>query len=84
LQKDFLFTGRYIGKILEFAKYYNKNEILDSIPITYYVELNQKKTKLEKIGMYAKERRRLLKMGKTKNLPVIRKYKKQLQKLVSI
>lgn len=84
LQKDFLFTGRYIRKILEFSKYYNKKEILDSIPISYYVELNQKKTKLEKMGIYAEERRHLLKMGKTKNLPVIMKYRKQLQKLVSI
>ena len=83
LQQDFLFTGRYVGKILEFAKYYNKKEILDSIPISYYVELNQKKTKLEKIGMYAKEKSRLLKMGKTKNLPVLMKYRKQLQKSVS-
>jgi len=84
LQKDFLFTSRYVGKILEFAKYYNKKEILDSIPISYYVELNQKKTKLEKIGMYPQEKRRLLKMGRTKNLPVLRKYRKQLHKLVSI
>lgn len=84
LQQDFLFTGRYVEKILEFVKYYNKKEILDSIPISFYVELNQKKTKLEKIGMYAKEKSRLLKMGKTKNLPVLRKYRKQLQKLVSI
>jgi len=84
LQKDFLFTGRYVRKILELAKYYNKKEILDSIPISYYVELNQKKTKLEKMGMYSKERRRLLQMGSTKNLPVLMKYRKQLQKLVSI
>ena len=84
LQKDFLFTGRYVRKILEFAKYYNKNEILDSIPISYYIELNQKKTKLEKIGMYAKERGRLLKMGKTNNLPVLMEYRIQLQKMVSI
>jgi len=84
LQKDFLFTGRYVRKILEFAKYYNKKEILDSIPISYYVELNQKKTKLEKMGMYSKERRHLLQMGNTKNLPVLMEYRKQLQKLVSI
>ena len=83
LQKDFLFTGRYVRKILEFAKYYNKKEILDSIPISYYVELNQKKTKLEKIDMYSKEKSRLLKMGKTKSLPVLMKYRKQLRKLVS-
>jgi len=84
LQKDFLFTGRYVEKILEFAKYYKKREILDSIPISYYVELSQKKIKLEKIGMYDQEKRRLLKMGKTKNLPGRNTYRKQIQKLVSI
>lgn len=84
LQHDFLFTGRYVEKILEFAKYYKKREILDSISLSYYVELNQKKIKLEKIGMFAKEKERLLKMGKMNNLPKLMTYRKQLQKLVSI
>ena len=84
LQHDFLFTGRYVEKILEFAKYYKKREILDSISLSHYVELNQKKIKLEKIGMFAKEKERLLKMGKMNNLPKLMTYRKQLQKLVSI
>ena len=82
LERDFLFTGRYVAKILEFARYYKKREILDSISLSYYVELSQKKTKLEKIGMFVKEKRRLLKMGKMNNLPRLMTYRKQLQKLV--
>ena len=82
LERDFLFTGRYVEKILEFARYYKKREILDSISLSYYVELSQKKIKLEKIGIFAKEKRRLLKMGKMNNLPGLRTYRKQLQKLL--
>ncbi len=82
LERDFLFTGRYVEKILEFARYYKKREILDSISLSYYVELSQKKIKLEKIGIFAKEKRRLLKMGKMNNLPGLMTYRKQLQKLL--
>ena len=83
LQQDFLFALRHVEKILEFAKYYKKKEILDAIPLSYYIELNQKKTKLEKIEMFTKEKGRLLKMGKTEKLPRLMTYRKQLQKLVS-
>jgi len=82
LQQDFLFAKRHTDRILEFAEYYKKREVLDSIPFTYYVNLNQKKKKLDKIGMFEKEKRRLLKMGKMKNLPGRNTYRKQLQKLV--
>jgi len=82
LQKDFLFNDSYMRIILDFAKYFERKEILDSISISYYVELIQKKTKLEKIGMFSKERKRLLKMGSMRSLPLLMKYRKQLQKLV--
>jgi len=82
LQQDFLFAKRHTDSILEFARYYKKREILDSISLSYYVELSQKKIKLEKIGMFAKEKRRLLKMGKVNNLPGLMIYRKQLQKLL--
>lgn len=84
LEQDFLFTDSYVIRILEFAKYYKKREILDSISFSYYVELNQKKIKLEKIGMFVTEKRRLLKMGKMNNLPKLMTYRKQLQKLMLV
>lgn len=82
LQRDFIFTGRYIDKILEFVKYYKKNEVLDSISLSYYVELSQKKNKLDKLGIFENEKRRLIEMGKSRNLPGIEEYRKQLLKLV--
>ena len=82
LQRDFLFTGRYVKKILEFALYYKQNEILNSISLSYYVELSQKKNKLDDVGIFEKEKNRLLKMGRTNTLPGLMKYRKQLQKLL--
>ena len=83
LQRDFLFTGRYVDKILEFAQYYSKNEILDSISLSYYVELSQKKNKLDKLGIFEQEKKRLLKMGTEDILPGVMRYRQQLQKLLS-
>lgn len=82
LQRDFLFTGRYIDKILEFALYYNKNEISDLISISYYVELSQKKQKLDKIGFFDKEKKHLLKMSQQGTLPGVMEYRKYLQNLL--
>ena len=82
LQRDFLFTGRYVDKILEFALYYNENEILDSISLSYYVELSQKKNKLDELGLFEKEKKRLLKMSKQNTLPGVMNYRKELQKLL--
>ena len=82
LQRDFLFTGRYVDKILEFAMYYNKNEIFDSISISYYVELSQKKNKLDELGLFEKEKKHLLKISKLNTLPGVMNYRKELQKLL--
>jgi len=82
LQRDFLFTGRYVARIVEFAQIFKKNEILDSILISYYIELIQKKSKLEKLGIFEKEKKRLLKMGMEDTLPGVMQYRQQLQKLL--
>ena len=82
LQRDFLFTGRYVGRIVEFAQIFKKNEILDSILISYYTELIQKKSKLEKLGIFEKEKKRLIKLGKEGKLPTVFEYRYQLQKIL--
>jgi len=82
LQRDFLFTGRYVARMVEFAQHFQKNEILDSISISYYIELIQKKSKLDKLGLFETEKKRLLKMGLKDKLPRVMQYRKQLQKLL--
>jgi len=82
LQRDFLFTSKYLRMILEFGQYFKKNEVLNLIKFSHYMELIQKRKNLEKLNQFEKEKKRLLKMGKSRTLPGLMKYREQLKELV--
>ena len=84
LQRDFLFTSKYLRMILEFADYFEKNEVLNSIKFGYYMELIQKRKLLEKLNQFEKEKKRLLKMGMENTLPGLLKYRDELTHIVKI
>ena len=84
LERDFSFTSKYIRMILEFGEYFEKNEVMNSIKFSYYMELIQKRKSLEKINLFEKEKKRLLKMGKTNTLSSLLKYRKELLNLTKM
>lgn len=84
LQRDFLFTSKYLRMILEFGNYFEKNEVLNLIKFSYYMELIQKRKILEKSNQFEKEKKRLLKMGKANTLPGLLKYRAELINLTKI
>lgn len=64
LERDFNLTDSYIGVIFDLGKFFNEDEILEEIPMSVYFELTIKKRKLEKLGLFEKEKHKLLSMAK--------------------
>ncbi len=84
LERDFSFTSKYIRMILEFGSYFEKNEVLNLIKFSYYMELIQKRKSLEKLNLFEQEKKRLLQMGKTGTLTNSLKYRKELLNLTKM
>lgn len=84
LERDFSFTSKYIRMILEFGNYFEKNEVLNLIKFSYYMELIQKRKSLEKLNLFEQEKKRLLQMGKTGTLTNSLKYRKELLNLTKM
>ena len=78
LEHDFGLSNRYVQELMIFSELFEKNEILDSIPMAIYRALVWKKNQLEEIGELGKEKSRLLKRGKNKEFIGRENYKKEL------
>jgi hypothetical protein len=78
LERDFGRSAPYIRELIEFSKLFEEKEILDSIPMAIYRALVWKKNQLEQVGILEKEKNRLTKMGKHKNVPGREQYKIEL------
>jgi len=84
IERDFSFTSKYVRMILEFGDYFEKNEVLNSIKFSYYMELIQKRKSLEKLNLFENEKKRLLKMGKINTLLSSLKYREELLNLTKM
>lgn len=82
LLRDFGLNLDYIYDLQTISELFKKNEILDSVPISYYRLLKKKNTHLKKLGVLEKEKKRLNKMGKENKLPGLEKYKEELIKII--
>ena len=84
LMRDFEYfkSPRTIAYILELGKFFKRNEISDSIPITLYLELLQKRNAVQQRNLFEKEKSRLLKLAKEKKLPIKMEYRNQLKLLI--
>ena len=84
LRRDFEYfnSPRTIAYILELGKFFKRNEISDSIPITLYLELLQKRNAVQQRNLFEKEKSRLLKLAKEKKLPIKMEYRNQLKLLI--
>ena len=79
-QKDLDITDSYVGVIMDFPKFFEEEDVLDSIPMSYYFELILKARALEGKHILKLEKERLKELSETKKLPDHKTYRKTLKK----
>ena len=67
----------------QFAKTFKKEEVLDKIPYTFYLEFVLKQSQLASKNLLEQEKARLLELGKKGKLPDHKKYRNELKLLVN-
>lgn len=82
LERDFGLSRGYVSELLVFVNLFKRDEVLNSIPVSYYRVLMRKRTQLEKLGIFEKEKMRLIRMGKESKLIGREKYKRELNQLI--
>ena len=82
ISRDFDLSKDYIYDILTVVQVFKKNQILDSIPFSYYRALKIKRSDLMKLGLFENEIKRLNKMGTENNLTGREKYKIELINII--
>ena len=81
--RDFgLYDRSQVGHILQFGEFFKANDIDDEISMSHYLELIWKANLLQKWGLLEKEKKKLVKMSKTKTLLSHKLYREELNKLV--
>lgn len=81
--EGFELSNTEVGVIRQFARYFRKEEVLDEISIAHYRDFTWKRNQLSEHGILRQEKNRLVKMGKEKKLPDHKKYRKELQLLIT-
>jgi hypothetical protein len=82
VSRDFGLSKDYIYDLLTVVKFFKKSEILDYVYFSYYRALKRKRKDLTRMGLFEKEKKRLNKLGKEKNLPGREQYKKELIEII--
>ena len=83
ISRDFGLSQDYIHDLLVIVEIFKKDEIIQSIPFSYYRALKRKRSELILLGLFEKEKKRLNRMGNEKKLPGRENYKKQLNLLIT-
>jgi hypothetical protein len=78
ISRDFALSKDYHYDISTILDIFKKNQILDSVPFSYYRALKRKRSDLVKLGLFDNEIKRLNKMGTDDKLPGREKYKIEL------
>ncbi len=81
LERDFGLSRGYVHELLKFVKLFKQNEVLDLIPMSYYRVLMRKRSQLEKLGIFEREKVQLLNIGRQDKLPGRENYKRELAHL---
>lgn len=82
LERDFGLSRGYVHELLVFVNVFKKDEILNQIPVSYYRMLMRKRTQFKKLGIFEKEKIRLIRMGKENKLSGREKYKRELVQII--
>ena len=72
-----------VGLLNQFSDFFTKDEIIDEIPFTYYLEFTLKRNQLKENNLLEQEKTRFLELGKKGKLPITKEYRKQLQLLIN-
>ena len=78
ISRDFGLCHGYIYDLLTVVQVFKKDEIIESVPFSYYRALKRKRSELIRLGLFEQEKKRLNRMGIEKKLPVREKYKVEL------
>ncbi|MBT4326009.1 MAG: hypothetical protein HOD60_03750 [Candidatus Nitrosopelagicus sp.] len=82
ISRDFGLSIDYHYDISTIVQVFKKNQIIDSVPFSYYRALKRKRSDLEKSDLFQKEIKRLNKMGLENALPGREKYKLELIEII--
>jgi hypothetical protein len=82
ISRDFGLSKDYHYDISTIIEIFKKNQILDSVPFSYYRALKRKRSELQKLNLFQKEIKRLNKMGTENKLPGREKYKIELINII--
>ena len=82
ISRDFALSKDYHYDISTIIEIFKKNQILDSVPFSYYRALKRKRSELQKLNLFQKEIERLNKMGTENKLPGREKYKIELINII--
>lgn len=82
ISRDFGLSVDYHYDISTIVQIFKKNQILNSVPFSYYRALKRKRSDLRKINLFEQEIKRLNKMGKENKLPGREKYKIELINII--
>ena len=78
LHRDFGLSKDYIYDLRIIAKIFQQNEIIDSVPFSYYRALMRKKNQFDKYDRFNDEKKCLNELGKKNKLSGRENYKKEL------
>lgn len=78
-QRDLAITDSYVGVIMDFPKFFEEKDVIDSIPMSYYFELILKARTLEEKHILKMEKEKLKELSETKRLPDHKTYRKILK-----
>lgn len=82
ISRDFGLSVDYHYDISTIVQIFKKNQILDSVPFSYYRALKRKRSDLRKINLFEQEIKRLNEMGDENKLPGREKYKVELINII--
>lgn len=82
ISRDFALSKDYHYDIFTILQIFKKDEILDSVPFSYYRALKRKRSDLKKLGLFEQEIKRLNKLGINNKLPGRENYKIELINII--
>ena len=82
LHRDFGLSKDYIYDLRIISQIFKKNEIIDSVPFSYYRALMRKKNQFDKYDRFTDEKKRLNDMGKNNKLPGRENYKTEINQIL--
>ena len=82
LQRDFGLTEPYIRELIAFSREFKLSEVSDNVPMAIYRALIWKRNQLYGLGLFEREKRKLVERGKTKRFIGRENYKRELKESI--